>query len=162
MKGAHLFPHRLNGLYLFAPDGFKKMPMQNFIEHYKLGIYLFKGFVKRPKSFHYLVKALRKINFISQRLHDFVLRKTDTIVQREQLYGSWQTYKEFHLSKIDINEILENSPNVHLIFGQNDGVIPLSNLEFYNVRDEQLLILKKGHDLFDDSVLKTLQSRLNF
>ena len=159
---AKLFPHRLEGLYLFAPDGFKKMPMQNFIEHYKIGIYLFQGFVKRPKSFHYLVKTLRKIKFISQRLHDFVLRKTETIEQRKQLFGSWQTYKQFHLSAFEINKVLANLPNVHLVFGKNDGVIPVSNLKTYDVKDEQLLLLNKGHDLFDAAALKALRLRLNF
>ena len=82
---AHLFPNRVEGIYLFAPDGFKKLPLQNFIEHNKLGIYLFKTFVSSPKFFHNSVKFLRRRKLIRQRLHDFVLRKTASVDQRNQL-----------------------------------------------------------------------------
>lgn len=159
---AYLFPERIKGLYLFAPDGFKKMPLQNFIEHYKLGMYLFKAFVTSPKFFHLSVRVLRKHKIIRQRLHDFVLRKTEFHNQRIQLYQSWQTYKNLHLRMEEVNFLLEKLDNIHLVFGQYDAVIPLSNLNPYNITKNQLVVLEKGHDLFDEEALKILRSRLKF
>ena len=159
---ASLFTDRIEGMYLFAPDGFKKMPLQNFIEHNKLGVFLFGTFVKKPIFFHASVKFLRKGKIIRQRLHDFVIRKTANTTQREQLYNSWQTYKNLHLPKDKIDKVLENIPNLYLVFGKKDAVIPPTNLEQYKVRENQLILLDTGHDLFDDEALKTLRSKLNF
>lgn len=159
---ASVFNSDVDGLYLFAPDGFKKMPLQNFIEHNLIGIQLFKRFVDHPSSVHTSIKYLRKLKVIRQRLHDFVLRKTHTLEQREQLYNSWQVYKNLHLSKGQINSLLSTISNGVLIFGDYDAVIPKSNLNRYSLNKEQLLVINKGHDLFDTESLKVLQDRLKF
>lgn len=162
MHLANLFPDKVEGLYLFAPDGFKKLPLQTFIEQNTIGINLFRSFIRKPIFFHASVKLLRKARIISQRLHDFVIRKTSDFNQRKQLYDSWQTYKKFHLPIDKIKLLLDNLDNVRLVFGLFDAVIPTSNLKDYKVKENQLIIVNKGHDLFDAESLKVLQSRLNF
>ena len=159
---AYVFPQKVKGIYLFAPDGFKKMPLQNFIEHNFFGIYLFKTFVRKPKPFHLLIKSLRKIKIIKQRLHDFVLRKTTLKQQRIQLYRSWQTYKCMHLSSKKISNLLQNIPKIVLLFGKYDAVIPLANLNKHKIDKESIICLNKGHDLFDKEALQILQKRLDF
>ena len=158
----HLFKHRVEGMYLYAPDGFRKLPLQNFAEQNRLGNRLFLSFVRKPSWFHASIRFLRHSKFIRQRLHDFVLRKTASLQQREQLYSSWLAYKHMHLHKQEINGLLRNVPNVFLIFGKYDAVIPVENIKPYDTSKCTVLQLDKGHDLFNEEALTVLQKQLNF
>ena len=59
-----------------------------------------------------------------------------------------------------------SNPEIHYrggkVLDNFDAVIPASNLTSYEVKEGQLILVNKGHDLFDSESLKMLQTRLNF
>lgn len=117
-------PERIERVFLAAPDGLKTRPWYRGLAASKLGRTLYKRFVVKPSVVHVLIKALRAVRLMNERMYRFLLGQTDSRTKRQLVHDVWLSYRliEPDLSHVAANAQKHGIP-IHLFFGTNDRVI---------------------------------------
>ncbi len=118
-------PDRIDQAFLLAPDGLKMRPWYRGLAASPIGRSMYRALVDRPERFHKLVRSLRKVNLLNDRMVEFVMRHTSAKERRQLLHDVWLSYRliEPDLRKVAGN-LKEHAIRVHLFFGRHDRVIP--------------------------------------
>ncbi len=118
-------PERLSQVFLAAPDGLKTRPWYRGLAASRVGRSAYKRFVVSPGVVHTLLKALRAVRLLNDRLTRFLLGQTDSRAKRQLVHDVWLSYRllEPDLAAVAAQVKAHRIP-VHLYFGKLDRVIP--------------------------------------
>ncbi len=112
-------------VWLFAPDGVEISFWNHLFGKYKWARNIFKLIIQKPDLFLSLVRSLNKLGLLNKSLTYFVLANMRDEKKRNNVYNFWLLYQAFIPDiKEVISKINENEIRFHLIFGEEDKVIP--------------------------------------
>jgi pimeloyl-ACP methyl ester carboxylesterase len=147
----HKIPHRVNELFVLAPDGMKNNRVRNFIGSTHMGRWLGLYLVKSPNALHKIIKGLHSLKFLSEKVKSFYISNTDNIEKRYKIYHSWLTLRKYELHPHTMNHYFHAKKiRVEFFIGKYDAIItPHSAHRFlkkfnYKIRLHEL---ECGHDL---------------
>jgi len=118
-------PERVERVFLVAPDGLKTRPWYRGLAASRIGRWLYKRFVFDPTITHGIMKALRALRLMNERMFRFLMGQTDSRAKRQLVHDVWLSYRliEPDLSQAAVQARSHGVP-VHLFFGTHDRVIP--------------------------------------
>lgn len=126
---AKLFPHKINTIYLIAPDGITPNPISNFATFYSLGKWLMNLFIKKATFILFVLKCLKQTKLLGESDYAFFLRKISTESDRKKLQLVWD---EVYKSTPNYSEIKslpgENTFDIHYVLGEQDKVFRIKRL----------------------------------
>ena len=147
---------RIEGLYLFAPDGIHINKWYKFAANNAIGKGVFKWVNRHPQTFFALLKFSKGIRLISPRLYRWTYLNMQTAEIRALVYAVWMS-----LRHIEPNiEVVKKQLNKHqvqteLFFGKYDQVIPTRiGKDFINGLTEapvSLHICEAGHMVLNEA-----------
>ncbi len=118
-------PERIERAFLAAPDGLKTRPWYRGLAASRMGRALYKRFVVNPTVTHAIMKSLRALRLMNERMYRFLMGQTDSRAKRQLVHDVWLSYR---LIEPDLARVAGNAQRhvipVHLFFGSNDRVIP--------------------------------------
>ncbi len=117
-------PHRINELFLIAPDGLTKAWHEVFVTNTWLGQYLYQRIIRNPGSFFSLVNMLTSIKLITPKMRRFILANLDDEQKRLMVYRTWRVFGNLQ-PDLDVISHYINTKNfrLELFFGQYDQII---------------------------------------
>lgn len=117
-------PERIERVFLAAPDGLKTRPWYRGLAASKVGRALYKRFVVKPTVTHAVIKTLRAMRLLNERMFRFLMGQTDSRAKRQLVHDVWLSYRliEPDLERVAANAKTHGIP-VHLFFGTHDRVI---------------------------------------
>lgn len=118
-------PDRIERVFLVAPDGLKTRPWYRGLAASKVGRALYKRFVVDPTVTHAIIKSLRAVRLMNQRMYRFLMGQTDSRAKRQLVHDVWLSYRliEPNLARVAGNARTHQIP-VRMFFGTYDRVIP--------------------------------------
>jgi pimeloyl-ACP methyl ester carboxylesterase len=148
-----LVPNGIDKLYLMAPDALRYHPGYRFVTGTQLGRYLMGNFRKNPTRVVALIRLFAKLGMYTKRTSDYFIHQITHEKSRELVYLSWMSHRKTipNLAQIAIN-IRKKGIITHLVFGNNDTVIPVSQGERFMNRIQpfgRLHVLDSGHRLYE-------------
>ena len=153
----------INEVWLFAPDGIKVSFWNRMFTKHKLIQKLYKRIINKPDFFFKLARSLKKVKLLSPSLTYFVLSNMREKQKRQKIYNFWMVYREIIPDIKEVSQLVnEGMIRLHLIFGEEDVVIPPSiGRDFIKNlgKSADLLELKGGHLLIDLKHLEKLKER---
>ncbi|MBK8500570.1 MAG: alpha/beta hydrolase [Flavobacteriales bacterium] len=157
-------PERIERVLLAAPDGLKTRPWYRGLATSKLGRVLYRRFVVKPTITHAIIKTLRAVRVMNERMHRFLMGQTDSRAKRQLVHDVWLSYRliEPDLAYVAANAVAHTVP-VHLFFGTHDRVIrPASgeNLRKYAPKAIGQEELPFGHALLTAELGTAIRSHL--
>lgn len=147
----HKIPHRINALFVLAPDGMKNNRVRNFIGSTFLGRKLGLHLVNSPKVLHGIIHVMFSFRFISEKVKRFFISNTDHIEKRYRIYHSWIALRKYELHPHLMNHYFHAKKiRVEFFIGKFDAIItPTSAHLFLKKFSYPIPIheLECGHDL---------------
>jgi pimeloyl-ACP methyl ester carboxylesterase len=144
-------PHRINEVFLLAPDGLKMELHEEFITRTLPGRVLYKGLIRKPAVFFQMLNALSRTGFIHHKLKAFIEMNMSDAEKRQRVFNTWMI---FHKLKPDLSVIAHyissKKIRVELFFGKYDQIIKPSLARKLTKRLKQkiqLHLLECGHQL---------------
>jgi pimeloyl-ACP methyl ester carboxylesterase len=117
-------PHRIAKAFLIAPDGLKRRPWYRGLAGSAPGRALYAHFIDRPGPVHTLIRALRKLGVLNERLFLFLMGQSDTRAKRELMRNIWLAFRTI---EPDLHRVAEQARArplpIQLVFGARDRVI---------------------------------------
>ncbi len=155
LKIAELLPHRISGMYLFAPDGLVLNWWYSALSHSSTGRAAFRYFRRNNLHFMKLLHMMRKSGAVNDRTGDFVAYFAQNKEMHDLVYNTLT-----FLRKLKPNlEKLSKSLSVHhitvdLFFGQHDKIIPAESADkFVRLHPEvNLYVLNAAHRLITPQI----------
>lgn len=150
MSLAEVLPHRVAGMYLFAPDGLVVNRWYALLSNYTVGRWMFRFFRSHNSFFYSLLSALNRSKIISNRVRDFVASQIETEEMQEKVYNVWTFLRKIEPDFKALGEGLKReNTSVDLFFGVYDKIIPVANASKFKKAYPPLRIhtLRSGHVL---------------
>lgn len=150
MTIAEVLPHRIEAMYLFAPDGLILNRWYALLSHYALGRSLFRYFKKHNAFFYRILNGLHSAKIISTRVKQFVTSQIATRELQEKVYQVWTFLRKIEPDFKKLGPSLrENETSVDLFFGLYDKIIPEKNAKRFKkvFPDLRIYTLRSGHIL---------------
>lgn len=117
-------PHRISGIFLIAPDGLKRALHEDFVTETWIGDYIYKQIIKNPNKLFALVKLLRSMKLLSQKLMQFILSNLSEEQKRLRIYRTWKVFRNQKPDlKVVAHYINTRKIRIELIFGKYDQII---------------------------------------
>ncbi len=144
-------PEQIERVFLAAPDGLKTRPWYRGLAASRVGRMLYKRFVAKPRVTHAILKSLRAMRLMNERMYRFLMGQTDSHTKRQLVHDVWLSYRliEPDLARVAANAAEHHVP-VHVFFGSHDRVIrPMfgTNLTKHAPRQITQQELPLGHAL---------------
>ena len=152
-----ILPEQVQGVLLFAPDGFKTNKLYSFSSKTALGRSIYRYILNNPKPLFKTSEVLNASGLISDGLHRFVLHHMRDYEQRKLVYETWLIYRNFDISKPKIAQIIRSGKvPLKAFFGKYDKIIrPEIGQSFFRDELQQSLhILDSGHLIVNPSTTK--------
>ncbi len=128
LKTAELLPHRVGGLYLFAPDGLVVNRWYTMLSNNMLGRSLFRFVIRYNFWLHALRSLLTASGLVSQRTAEFSMAQMRTPAMQWQVYHSWTFLRKIEPDfKVFAERLGPNAVTINLFFGAYDKIIPEKN-----------------------------------
>jgi pimeloyl-ACP methyl ester carboxylesterase len=150
LKTAELLPHRVGGLYLFAPDGLTRNRWYVLLSHYAPGRALFRMVIRHNFWLHALSRFFIATGIISKRTAEFSMEQMRTPEMQWQVYHSWCFLRKLEPDFSTFAERLApNETHIDLFFGAYDKIIPRRNARRLERAYPYLRVktLRAGHTL---------------
>lgn len=150
LKTAELLPHRIAGLYLFAPDGLVLNRWYALLSHNALGRTLFRFVIRHNFWLHALRRFFLATGIVSRRTAEFSMAQMRTPAMQWQVYHSWSFLRKLEPRFAVFAERLSpNGIHIDLFFGLYDKIIPRRNARRLEraYPQVQVHILRGGHTL---------------
>lgn len=157
--------HRVNEIFLLAPDGLVKKPLQFFVSNTMFGNWILSGVVRNPKWLFAVNNFMLRWKLIHPKVDEFIHSKLATIEYRRLVYRIWLTFRFYHPQLNTIaKQINRRKIRTILFFGNKDFIIPLhAGVSFQKkLRNiEALVVLDCGHRLLhkSDEIAKIILSK---
>ncbi len=155
-------PHRIEALFLIAPDGIKTSFWYNFATYPGWLQQLFKRTVIRPAPFFRLLQVLDKYKLVHRSLIRFAHYEMNSTSKRLRVYRSWIGFRELDF---DIRQVVAqlNKYNVPvtMFLGEFDQIISSRRISIFvkALTRGELVILKAGHTHLLQHVAELLHGR---
>ncbi|HRH68180.1 MAG TPA: alpha/beta fold hydrolase [Flavobacteriales bacterium] len=157
-------PHRVERVFLAAPDGLITHPWYRGLAASSVGRTLYRRFVERPGIVHAIMNGLRSVRLMNERMHRFLIGQTDSKPKRMLVRDVWLC---FRLIEPDLTQVAaqvrENAVPVHLFFGTHDRVIKPAFGEHLRKHAPELITqtdLPFGHVLLTPELGAAISSHL--
>ena len=164
LKLIEIYPEKIEKIILLAPDGIRISIMYRFLTQTFPGNRLLKRVVDNPSIFFSLAGFLRKTGLLGEKKYQFTLGNYDSKTKRQKVYQVWMVLRKIISKKSEVkNAIRKNNLPVALFFGEYDLIIPPSiGKKFQKGMGKymSLHILKSGHKLLKEDIVKEIYSRL--
>lgn len=149
-----LFPEKVAGMYLLAPDGLRLNPWYWLATQTKAGNKLFRYTMYQPQWALGLVKWAVRWNLLNRSIQKFIDYYLGDATIREELYIRWTTLRSFrpHLNRL-AKKLQQHQIPVRLVFGGYDRIIlPKRGWAFQQKAPEQVqvYVLEEGHQLLKE------------
>jgi pimeloyl-ACP methyl ester carboxylesterase len=117
-------PERISTAILLAPDGLKTKPWYRALASSAWGRWYYGRFVERPAFVQWIVRSLRALGLMSEKMHRFLSDQTSTREKRDLVRNVWLSFRhvEPELGKV-AEQLKAHGITVHLVFGRQDRVI---------------------------------------
>lgn len=125
-----VFPAKVMGMILLAPDGIKTSFWYSLATYPVLFRRIFKHMVQHPEIFHAIIKMLYSWKLVDKGLLKFAKFQMNSPEKRIRVYYSWVVFRHlrFNINKI-AGLINEYKIPLTLAVGQYDKVIQPKNME---------------------------------
>jgi pimeloyl-ACP methyl ester carboxylesterase len=146
--------HRIDELWLFAPDGMPVSGFYKFLTSSLIGNSLFRGFVKRPHFVFGLIKLGQVFRLIKPKAAQFYRYEISDLNKRQQLFNTWMAYRAAIPNHRILNETI---PAIVCILGKEDSIIPFAKTIRYiyqHLPKAQVYELDAGHNILSDKSIK--------
>ncbi|HBH06899.1 MAG TPA: hypothetical protein DDX92_09900 [Flavobacteriales bacterium] len=157
-----ILPHKVAGLWLFAPDGIKKNFWYQLVAETQYGGDLYKFAIDHPEFMLSMIRYLYKVGLIKKSTRKFILNNLVERDKRQLVYDVWHTFKKVNPNIPRIVTSLNKNPiPVHQFFGKYDRIIkPELGLWFGEKigQPEHVYILDQGHALLTHATLECIDS----
>ena len=157
-----LFPNSIKEIYLLAPDGIILNRWYNFTSRSSTGRAIYKHITDKPNGYFFLLKTLKNIGFIREKMYAFLLDNMKTKEKRQLVYDIWLTFSLIKPNITLIQEIIiKNNITCHLFFGKHDNIIkPKIGKEFTSkIPDNSTFhLVDCGHVLIRERTGQLIQS----
>jgi len=144
-------PHRVNELFVLAPDGMKNNRVRNFIGSTRLGRLLGLRLVKSPNSLHKIIGWMHSFKLISEKVKTFFINNTDHIDKRYKVYHSWIALRKYELHLHTMNHYFHAKKiRVEFFIGKYDAIITPHSAHLFLKKFNYHIPLHElecGHDL---------------
>ena len=158
-------PDRIERVLLAAPDGLKTRPWYRGLAASKVGRALYRRFVVNPTVTHAIMKSLRAVRLMNERMFRFLMGQTDSRAKRQLVHDVWLSYR---LIEPDLAAVAYNAKDggipVHLFFGANDRVIRPAFGEKLRKHAPELITQEElpfGHTLLTEELGQAIAARLD-
>lgn len=153
-------PERLDGVYLFAPDGLTRFHWYPWASRIPIVRRIFRHFIHHPKGLFWSFSSLASLGFIHKRTSAFLQHQARTVEQRKAVHAIWNMHRDLgpNLSKVRMMLRVHEIP-IRLIFGKRDPVI--TSRRGWKLLDpkteaDKVYLLPKGHILLDQKTVEFL------
>ena len=147
----HKIPHRIHELFVLAPDGMKNNRVRNFIAKTYLGRRIGSSLVKSPKSLHNIIRTMRLMKIIPEKVKIFFISNTDEIEKRYRIYHSWITMRNYEIHPKLMNHYFHAKKiRVEFFIGKYDAIITPKSANLFLKKFNYKINLHElecGHDL---------------
>jgi len=144
-------PHRINEVFLVAPDGLKKEWHEDFVARTFVGKMIYKRLINHPKTFFSLINFFVSIKVIHPKLKQFIELNLDSVDKRQKVFNTWRVFRHMRPDlSVVAHYINTKSIRLELFFGKYDQIIQpkLGNRLHKRVkRRSKLHLLETGHQL---------------
>lgn len=141
--------HRVNEVFLLAPDGLKKNSLYTFACNTLLGNYLMARIIHKPKTALKINDWLLRLKIIHPKVHEFYAMKLSDETMLKKLYQTGLIFRYFHPSLVTIaKQINSRKIRLKMFFGKNDFIIRTSlGIKFQKKlrKQDTMVILDCGH-----------------
>jgi len=155
------FPHRINSLYLLAPDGIKTSTWYSLATYPIALRSLFKSMIQRPARFNSLVALAKSTRMADKGLIRFAQSQMNTEERRRRVYYSWVVFSQLKFDTSAIASIINNNQiHLHVIIGQFDKIITSKNMErlLSKLKVSDLKVVEAGHNNLISESVKVVRS----
>ena len=129
----------------------KNNAIRNFIAKTYLGRRLGLKLVKSPESLHNIIRALRFMKIISEKVKLFFMSNTDEIEKRYRIYHSWLTLRNYEIHPKLMNHYFHAKKiRVEFFIGKYDAIITPKSADLFLEKFNYKINLHElacGHDL---------------
>lgn len=159
-------PERIEGAYLFAPDGLTNFQWYRWASRIPFVRRLFRHFIHHPKGLFKAFHLLASLGLIHRRTARFLQRQAWTVEQRRAVYAIWNMHRDLgpDLKKVR-KRMRAFDIDIRMIFGEKDPVIrPQRAWNLLDPKKERgkVHVLRKGHVLLDLDTVKYVFDKENF
>lgn len=143
------FAHRVNDLFLMAPDGLRFDFWHFFVTRTSTGQWLFKSVIENPEWILSLASLLGKTKLVNHKMVQFVRSHLEEKAIRQKVYCTWMITRDLVPDlALASKEINSGKINVQMFFGRHDVIIkPALGKKFLRLLSDKscLHILDCGH-----------------
>lgn len=154
LQCAQDFPDRIKKLVLLAPDGLKVNFWYWLSTQTAIGNRLFKGVMKYPGFFFFLLKGWNRLGWINTSIFKFVQYYIGNPQVRTDLYRRWTTLRKIKPHLPTLQRLLKSrSTPVVLVYGQHDRIIlPQRGYQFQKALGPicRLEVIDSGHQVLHE------------
>jgi len=158
-----MMPERIDKVLLIAPDGLVPQPFYYFLTSTFIGRKLFSTILNAPKFFFLITDWLHKKRLTDAARHKFVNYYMGSAESRKFLLQVWPGFRYIVPDRKKLKaSIKQYHIPVTIFMGAHDHIIPpVYGRKFQNGLDTvQLIILEKGHRVFDESNAREIAQHL--
>lgn len=162
LKTIELYPEKVRGLLLVAPDGIKINYFYKFVSGTRMGRYIYGGLVNNPKPLFVITDGLRSMRLLSKKLHRFVYYHMENYERRKLVGEVWMIYRFLEPNIAEIQRVINSQKiNTTLIYGKYDSVIQAKQGVKMNsgLEQDSLHILESGHLLLQESTVEYINEK---
>ena len=120
-------PEAWHHVVLLAPDGLKQSPFYAITVHTRLGRWAWFWMDRREQWVWKWSDALLKWGLISKHLHGFIYFHSSSHAMRMMVWKGWRGHRACWPGHGAIKAALAQVPNVDVVFGEYDKIIPVRN-----------------------------------
>ncbi|MBL7923993.1 MAG: alpha/beta hydrolase, partial [Bacteroidia bacterium] len=147
----HRLPHRLQEVFILAPDGLQPNKIRNWVSRTRSGRGIAKLFVKNAALLQGTIRMLARFGFISEKIKQFYLHQSASEKDRFRIYHTWLCLRNYetHPHLMD-HYCRTRNIRTAFIMGKYDTIIPVKLAErFLQTMQHKadLHILDCGHKL---------------
>ena len=150
------FPDQINAVFLFAPDGIRNNWSNSFVTGTVAGKKLYSRVIEDPARLFRIVKMLRAMNLIHEKMSDFVYSSLSSKEKRQQVWDVWMCFQAIRPNMPAIQQLInKHEMTMHLFFGKYDRIIPPSIGESFlsGLSDKTCLhVVEMGHHLIREKM----------
>lgn len=151
MGVVHRLPHRIQELFLVAPDGLRKQRTRHFVGNTRVGRYLGLYLVHKPRLLRLFIRISAALKLIPAGQARFFEHQLAQKSGRFRVYHTWLSLRNYHPHPALMRHYI-NDRKIRTIFfaGKYDSIIPLATVRKF-IRKlgkrVRLIEMECGHDV---------------
>ncbi|RYZ51465.1 MAG: alpha/beta hydrolase [Sphingobacteriales bacterium] len=158
-----LMPGKIESCVLIASDGLVFNPLYYFVTRTVLGKRIFRRFLTEPGRYLDLIEWLRRREIIHPSRYRFAMHYLESEADRNFLLNVWPAMCRIVPERRRLRASIRSFEiPVFIFMGMYDRVIPVPHGKRFqkNLPSVELIIVEKGHRVFDSSTLPKMAACL--